>query len=641
VSASKSRHADGSAAAAELTRRIIEAVPGGLVQVRADGSIASANAEALRILGLSYDELTQRYTQDFEADTIWEDGSPCLPADYPVMRALQTGERQPAVLIGVRRGGGETAWAMFTAVPLLDEQSHTAGAVVTLVDVTRQRELDVALRHSEARLRAMVESVPGYVLLVDRELRIRFCNRLLPGLERTQVMGQSVIAFVAEADRAAFAARLEHAIASESTQTFEVSVDAWLGSGTFRIAAGPVKEGNVVSGVTVIAEDISTQKEMETRLLLSERLASIGTLAAGVAHEINNPLTYVLGNLELLKPELKEQTALAALLEQITEGAERIANVVADLMSFSHREEGPLGAVSVSEAVDRAARVAHHELQRKARFVREPFDVPPVYGGPARIGQVLLNILINAAHAVPLGMPERHEIRVSACVIPEDRVRISVRDTGRGIDRTMLSRIFDPFITTKPTGEGTGLGLYVCHNIVRSLGGAIWVESQPGKGSTFHVDLPIYRGEAARRQKDAVRSAEKTERSLQLLVIDDEPSITAFVRHALRQHEVATAACGRDALLALETLTFDGILCDLVMPDLSGVEVFQHVKATRPELAQRFLFITGAALRDLAPEVVRSGVPVLYKPFSVRDLREAVQRLTDGAGVCATDTGRS
>jgi CheY-like chemotaxis protein len=212
-------------------------------------------------------------------------------------------------------------------------------------------------------------------------------------------------------------------------------------------------------------------------------------------------------------------------------------------------------------------------------------------------------------------------------VTPDDRVRISVCDTGRGIDRAMLSRIFDPFITTKPLGEGTGLGLYVCHNIVRSLGGAIWVESQLGKGSTFHVDLPIYRGAAPPQPQDAPRSAEQAERTLRLLVVDDEPSITAFVRHALQQHEVATARCGQDALLALEARTFDVVLCDLVMPDLSGVQVFEQVKASRPELAQRFLFITGAALRDLAPEVERSGVPVLHKPFSVRELREAVERV--------------
>jgi PAS domain S-box-containing protein len=331
------------------------------VQVRADGSIASANAEAMRILGLGYDELTRRYTRDFEAETIWEDGSPCLPADYPVTRALHSGERQPAVLIGVRRDGNEPSWAMYTAVPLIGEQGQVAGAVVTLVDVTRQRALDLALRHSEARLRAMVDSLPGYALLLDRELRIRFCNRFLPGVERSQVIGHSVLAFAPEAERAAFAAKLEHAIESGSTQTLEVGMDTWLGRGTFRISAGPVKEGGGVSGLTLIAEDISTQKEMETRLLLSDRLASIGTLAAGVAHEINNPLTYVLGNLELLKPELGDRRPLQALVEEITEGAERIANVVADLMSFSQREEAPLGAVSIGR---RAWRTTSYSGQR-------------------------------------------------------------------------------------------------------------------------------------------------------------------------------------------------------------------------------------------------------------------------------------
>jgi PAS domain S-box-containing protein len=626
VTAAKERSSP-SGAAEELTRRIVEAIPGGLVQVRADGSITSANAEALRFLGLSFDELKQRYTSDFETETTWEDGSPCLAQDYPVTRALQTGQRQPAVLIGMRRGGGDTSWAMFTAVPLLCESGAVVGAVVTLVDVTRQRALDVALRLSEARLRAMVESLPGYALLVDLELRIRFCNRMVPGVEREQVIGHSVLAFVPEADRPTFAARLRQAIESARPHTFEITVDIWLGGGTYRVALGPVLEGQRVTALSLIAEDISAQKEMEGRLLLSERLASIGTLAAGLAHEINNPLTYVLGNLELLKLELQDRRPLQVLVEQINEGAERIASVVTDLMSFSYREQGQLGPVAVAEVVDRAARVAHHELQRRARFVREPFVVPDVFGSAPRVGQVLLNLLINAAQAIALGSPEHNEVRVSARVIADERVRISVCDTGRGIDRAMLSRIFDPFITNKPLGEGTGLGLYVSHNIVQALGGTIWVESQLGKGSTFHVDLPIYRG-AGPSANDSVRAAaQETERRLQLLVIDDEPSIAAFVRHALTPHDVAIARCGRDALQALEVRTFDAILCDLVMPDLSGVQVYEHVKALRPELATRFLFITGAALRDLAPEVERCGVPVLHKPFSLRELRDAVQRL--------------
>ncbi len=617
-----------------LTRRLLEVVPGGLVQISADGAIVGANEEALRILHLSLDELTRRYTSDFESETIWEDGTPCSPEDYPVTRALATGERQPAVMIGVRRPGHETSWAMYTAIPMRDDAGQVTGAFVTLVDVTRQRALDVALRHSEARLRAIIASVPGYVLLVDRELRIRFISRVLPGFDADALVGQSIFDFMPASEHEAPAAKLRHAIETGTPTTLEITIAAWASGGIYRLAVGPVKENGTVTGLTLIAEDISDHKELEARFLLSERLASIGTLAAGIAHEINNPLTYVLGNLELLKPQLADRPALHGLVEQIDDGAERIAHVVSDLMTFTYREDGASCGVCVSTVVDRAARVAHHELARRARFVREPFAVPDVIGTPARIGQVLLNLLINAAHAIAPGHVADNEIRVSARVVADDRVRISVRDTGSGIDRALLSRIFDPFITTKPLGDGTGLGLYVCHNIVSALGGTLWVESQVGKGSTFHVDLPVYHGDGTARSEVSDDAAKvSAERSLRLLVIDDEPSITTFVKHALHAHEVATARCGEDGLLALESRVFDAVLCDLVMPDLSGMQVYERVKVMRPELASRFLFITGAALGDLGPEVAASKVPVLHKPFSVRALREAVRTLADGESV--------
>lgn len=518
---------------------------------------------------------------------------------------------------------------MYTALPLLSSAGEVTGAVVTFLDVTLQRALDVALRHSEARLRSMLESVPGYALLLDAELKIVFFNRLLPGVEPAQALGQSAVMFARENARAAFTKQLRQVLDAGIPQTFEVEADAWIGGGTYRISVGAVRDAHTVSGLTLIAEDITDQKVMEARLLLSERLAAIGTLAAGVAHEINNPLTYVLGNLELLQKELQGNPELLTRTEEAIEGADRISSVVLDLMSFSHRDDQRLGAVDVADAVDRTVRIAHHELSRRARFVRGPIAVPDVRGSAARIGQVLLNILLNAAHSIPAGAPESNEIRLAASVTPDQRVRISISDTGRGIERSLLGRIFDPFITTKPFGEGTGLGLYVCHNIVTSLGGAIWVDSQVGKGSTFHVDLPIYKPAGESASPAPPRPSREPKRQLRLLVVDDEPSIAAFIRHALAPHQVATVSSGEEAIVALDSRTFDGVLCDVVMSGVTGVQIFEHVKAKHPELSRHFLFITGAALRDLAPELSRYDVPVLYKPFSLRELLAAVNQLVE------------
>jgi CheY-like chemotaxis protein len=280
--------------------------------------------------------------------------------------------------------------------------------------------------------------------------------------------------------------------------------------------------------------------------------------------------------------------------------------------------------------IDRTVRIANHELQRRARFERGPIDVPDVCGSAARVGQVVLNILLNAAHSIAPGAAESNVVRIAAAVTSDQKVRISVSDTGRGIDRSLLGRIFDPFITTKPLGEGTGLGLYVCHNIVTALGGAIWVESEIGKGSTFHIDLPIYKpsGESAAPTTPS-RPTKERKKQLRLLVVDDEPSIAAFIRHALAPHQVATVGSGEEAIVALDARTFDGVICDVVMSGVTGVQVYEHVKTKHPGLSRRFLFITGAALRDLAPEVSRYDVPVLYKPFSLRELLDAVHQMVD------------
>jgi PAS domain S-box-containing protein len=630
-------------ASEELNRAIVGAMPCGVVHVRTDGSIVSANAEALRLLGLSYDEITQKYTSDFEPETFWEDGRPCPAEEYPVSRALRTGERQPGVVIGVRTPAGPIYWAIYTAVPLLGSRGEVTGAVVTFLDVTEQRSVSSALRQSEERLRSVVESVPGYVLLVDRELRIQFCSRFLTGLSPAQVYGQSILGFSPEAERAFLKEKLESVLATGLPQVFEMMGDAWIGGGTYRLSAGAVRDGTEITSVTLVAEDVTTQKEMESRLLLSERLAAIGTLAAGVAHEINNPLTYLMGNLELIERILKQATPeVQGRVTDAIEGAERIAAVVRDLMSFSQSGEGPHAPVSVSLVIDKAVRMAHHAIQRRARFVCEPIDVPDIVGGQARVSQVLLNLLINAAHAIPSGDAERNEIRVAARVVSDGLVRISVSDTGKGIDRALLARIFDPFVTTKPLGEGTGLGLYVCHNIVTALGGAIWVESKLGVGSTFHVDLPVFKAKGAPPKSPDLSQtvailggdgglAKSPERVRKLLIVDDEPSITTFMRHALSPYDVATVRCGRDGIAALEGRTFDAVLCDLVMPDLSGVQVYEYVRAHRPELAKRFLFITGGAIGEVAPELSGFAVPILYKPFSVRDLRAAVDQLLSGS----------
>jgi signal transduction histidine kinase len=255
--------------------------------------------------------------------------------------------------------------------------------------------------------------------------------------------------------------------------------------------------GDMARGFNEMAQQLQAT---QAQLILADRLATMGRTAAGVAHEINNPLAYVLSNLTYLQEELRRpREALPEqerqdLLEAATEawtGAERVRFITQDLKMLSRAEETTAGPVQLSAVVRSSVRMAAHELKNRARVVEDCDGVPPVQGNAARLGQVFLNLIINAAHAITPGRAEANEIRVTARLSEPDRVKVDVSDTGCGITPENLERIFDLFFTTKPVGEGTGIGLAMCRNIVTSLGGSITVESQIGRGTTFHITLPV------------------------------------------------------------------------------------------------------------------------------------------------------
>ena len=250
---------------------------------------------------------------------------------------------------------------------------------------------------------------------------------------------------------------------------------------------------------TRLQDSLQQLQAAQEQLLSADRLASVGRLAAGVGHEINNPLAFVLSNLRYVHQELTElegapreearQEMIQALAEA-TEGAERVRLIVQDLRTLARPDDMVLGPVSVAEVVRASAKMARHETRDRARLVEECEGAPPVNANAARLGQVFLNLFINAAHAISPGRAQDNEIRVRAYASSPHQVTVEVRDTGSGIPPENLRRIFDPFFTTKPVGVGTGLGLSVCHRIITALGGDIRAESEPGRGTCFFIVLP-------------------------------------------------------------------------------------------------------------------------------------------------------
>jgi ligand-binding sensor domain-containing protein/signal transduction histidine kinase/CheY-like chemotaxis protein len=388
---------------------------------------------------------------------------------------------------------------------------------------------------------------------------------------------------------------------------------------------------------------LRTLRATQAQLVQAGKMAAVGTLAAGVGHEINNPLSYIISNLEHSCEEAEMLARMAENSEPLRErlrdmqqvlrealmGADRVRRIVRDLKTFSRQDEDTRGPVDLRAVMDSAAKMAAGELRPRAQLVRDYApDVPPVEGNEARLAQVFLNLLINAAQALPEGKSEQNEVRLVLKRGGEGQVVAEVRDTGSGIPHEVLGRIFDPFFTTKPVGVGTGLGLALCQAFVASMGGRIEVESQTGKGSVFRVTLPMASGKPERELRSTSVQSGDVERG-RVLVVDDDPLVSSALRRTLaRDHEVEVVVSSRRALelLASPKGGFDVILCDLMMPEMTGMELHAQLAATSPELARRMAFITGGAYTPVAKEFLeRVDNPRVEKPFDPEKLREQVR----------------
>ena len=370
------------------------------------------------------------------------------------------------------------------------------------------------------------------------------------------------------------------------------------------------------SGVWIT--DQRAHKAMQTQLMFTERMASVGALAAGVAHEINNPLTYVLANTELLEAEAFrgptfDLTLVRQLLAEIREGAERVQGTVRDLLVFSRNDDDE-GPVDVRAVLESSISMAANQIRHLARLETEIAPVSPVFANQRKLGQVFLNLLVNAVQSLSPAEDD-HEIRVT--LSEEDgQVIVCVADTGTGIDPAVQDRIFEPFFTTKPAGIGTGLGLSICYSIIRTLRGEIQVRARPPRGTEFVVRLPT----TVRDATPIPRSTPLTQPG-RILVVDDDPLILRTVSRNLKRHRVVTLTDSEEALARLEQEIYDVIVCDVIMPSLSGIDVFRRACAINPDLAERFVFMSGGVFSDSDEEFFRtSRRPLLTKPFRREEL---------------------
>jgi PAS domain S-box-containing protein len=403
------------------------------------------------------------------------------------------------------------------------------------------------------------------------------------------------------------------------------------------VSARPlVDESNNVQGAVTVFRDVTAEKAANARMLVSERMASLGTLAAGVGHEINNPLMAALGNLDMalddvrkLRRELGDRIELSDIAEGLRdarEATERVRNIVRDLKVFSRSDRETRAAVHIDEVIESSIRMVWHAIRYRAALVRDLKPVPPVYTNESRLGQVFMNLIMNAAQAIPEGRASENEIRIATSLDGDGRVRIEISDTGAGMSPEVAAQIFTPFFTTKPIGVGTGLGLAICQQLVTAAGGEILVDTKLGAGTTFAVVLPAMAGEACIDKRAAPELAPPCRRG-RILIVDDEPIVTTTIQRALaRDHDVTGLV---DPLEAVRQIgngkSFDVILCDLMMPKVTGMELYEALAKLAPDQASRMIFITGGVFTEQGRAFLDATEnPCVEKPIDLHELRALV-----------------
>jgi PAS domain S-box-containing protein len=644
---------------------LYDLAPAGYCTLSEQGLILEANLTLATLLGLARAVLIQQPVSRFVLN---EDQD----IHYLHRRKLfETLEPQDCEL-RLLKPDGEPFWAHLKATAARGEDGASICRVM-ITDITERKRRDGELREAKQLIDAVIENIPLMVFLKEpRDLRFVVLNRAgedLLGHDREEVLGKNDLDLFPSEQAAFFTAKDRDVLASDVLLDIpeEPIQTAKKGERLLHTRKVGIKGADGVTKYLLgISEDITERRHAEIRLAQADRLSTMGTLAAGIAHEINNPLTYVLCNIESLSQDVPKLAELmrrchaalcshlgvdsvkelleaegdsfspttfddvAARFRDVLSGTIRIQNIARGLSTFSRVEGSEVGPVHVHHAAEQAITLALNQIKFRARLVKDFGQVPLVLGSDSKLAQVFLNLLINAAHSIDEGHVEHNEIRIRTWA-DDVAVFAEVSDTGKGIAPEHHDRIFEPFFTTKEVGVGSGLGLSISRNIVTAFGGEISFSSEPGKGTRFLIRLPRLPEDS--QSSDASTQADAPPRSTprgRILVVDDEQGIRAIIARMLgRKHEVVTAASGEDAKAILEKdRRFDLIYCDLMMPGISGMELHAWLAERAADLAAQLVFMTGGAFTPGASEyLAKVGNLLVEKPFDTVVFRELTDEL--------------
>lgn len=396
----------------------------------------------------------------------------------------------------------------------------------------------------------------------------------------------------------------------------------------------PIKdEQGRVQSILSIRQDVTEQRQLQTQLLQSERLSAVGQLVSGVAHELNNPLTSIMGYAELVQRDTGVSETTKADLRKIYEQAERSAHIVRKLLTFARQYAPAWEKTDINSTIEKTLDLLAYQLEvDNIHVVYDPDPaLPYTQADVHQLQQVFLNI-INNAHQAMKKAHGRGTLTVRTRTMGEGKtIFISFTDDSPGIPPNIINRIFDPFFTTKEVGEGTGLGLSICYGIVTEHGGRIWAESEPGRGATFFVELPVVKSheEVRSRMGETGPPIHSRIPSRRILIVEDELVIAGLLSRILNLegHTTDLATDGEQALTRIRQMHYDAVICDLKMPGMSGQELYQQLVEMDSSLAQRIIFTTGDVVNpETQAFLEKTGKPCIKKPFLQEDVLTALRR---------------
>jgi PAS domain S-box-containing protein len=614
---------------------LFETLQEGVYLADADGKLEDVNPAFVRMLGYeSRADLLGHSLSEFFLQ----------PEEWEIERRQLA---QSDVVYGheamLRRGDGSGLAALHASALVRDTAGRVRRRQGTLVDLTERRQIETRLQREEEFARRLVESFPDLVIALDRDGRYTFVSprsKELLGFSPEELIGSLFSDRIEPHSRKEVQTFLDTIISGQcsngSTEFLARRSDGE--TRLFRATASPLMDlSGRIAGVIAAARDTTDSKRMEQQLIQNERLAAMGQMIAGVAHELNNPLTAVLGVTELLRDSTSDDSARRQ-LEIAHRQARRAAQIVQSLLTFSRPPQPRKICLNLSELIQRSLQLHEHSLRTNrvaVDFSAAP-DLPLILGDASQLTQVFLNLIANAEQAIrEIRDHGTLRIRVSRAA---DRVVATFQDDGAGIRNDILPKIFDPFFTTKRPGRGTGLGLSICLAILREHNGEIEAQALSQGGSLFTTWLPIARGTAlflAEPGEGVTASSSKeiskeTAAGYSVLVVDDEESIREMIREGLsaRGFHVHGAASVEEGLSLMERHFFHAVLCDLNLragggPESTGLGLYAAVTNAVPVGKPKpfFLFMTGElAAGAVTEQLARAGAQTIQKPFRISDV---------------------